>query len=168
MEIRQQPRLPTGVWNASRPTFPQRLSSSILFNTQLARSKVGTTIGRTDVRVVHPAGGAGVSRARPECDGGWHRPRRARRACPSSSAPAVRFGDVGAHPDLCKLRQGLIAVIVSATSSRTASAAGRTASICSAAVVRVSTSVVVSPASAFCTVTLTTAPVSRSTACSAV
>ena len=46
MEIRQQPRLPTGVWNASRPTFPQRLSSSILFNTQLARSKVGTTIGR--------------------------------------------------------------------------------------------------------------------------
>ena len=32
MEIRQPPRIPTGVWNALRPTFPQRLSSSSLLS----------------------------------------------------------------------------------------------------------------------------------------
>ena len=54
---------------------------------------------------------------------------------------------------------------LSPTTSVMPAPAGRTASTCSAAVMSVSTIVVVSPLSAACTVTPTTAPVSRSTAC---
>ena len=94
------------------------------------------------------------------------RPRR--RLSPPATPPAVRLRQVTADSQLGQRHQGLVAVISRiADHLGEAGPAGRTASTCSAAVINVSTIVFVSPASASCTVTPTTALVSRSTACSA-
>ena len=70
-------------------------------------------------------------------------------------------------PTACKSTNvSLLWYPLSPTTSSIPGPSGCTASTCAAAVIRVSTSVVVSPVSAPCTVTPTIAPVSRSTACS--
>jgi hypothetical protein len=81
---------------------------------------------------------------------------------PSSS---IGFGDVAADADGFEIDERLIAVIALVGDDFfDALPSGRTVSTCSAASMSVSILVVVSPSSAFCTVTPTIAPLSRSTA----
>ena len=81
---------------------------------------------------------------------------------------AIGFRDVTAQPQRVQIDQNLIAVITRRSAMISANAIGAAAApSCSAAMIAVSLRLVVSPTSAPCRVTATSAPVSRSTACSA-
>ena len=96
--------------------------------------------------------------------------RFACRRLPRPVAPsAIRLRDVTPDPQGRERDHRLVAVVPLVADDLGEARPGRQHGFdCSAAVMSVSTMVVVSPSSASCTVTPTTAPVSRSTACSAV
>src|SRR5262245_61587469 len=83
------------------------------------------------------------------------------------AAPAIGFGDITPHADRFEIDHHLITVIALVGDHFFDLAIGHYGSTCLAASISVSMLVAVSPSSASCTVTPTTAPVSKSTACSA-
>ena len=124
---------------------------------------------------VRGARSVAAARSRPVyrgCVGDSHRPHRGPRRSSPVAAAAIRFRDVAPQVEGRQIREHLITVVplVRETSSITpvsSSVTVATASKSSAAAVSVSAIVVVSPWSAPWTVTPTMAPVSMSTACSA-